>query len=1015
MRFASVIAGLALLLVALPATAQQTRLADGSILLPYEEDAAPIVPAYQQMLSQQDAWRAFEAATEAPWMVLWNEATRTPQRALGVARIAGHPSVSAQTAEAAARAFVGQHAEVFRVSPDALELVKLVDAGDRFFVGFRQQHGAMPVAFSEVELVLFANGNVPMFGAVVYDDIPSMREAVGTAQAAQSAAVADLAFDAARDVVESDETVYVLPIREGRTVTYRPAYEVWVQTSEPVGFFQAYVDAVDGTVHYRNNLALSINPDDSATHQHAGHDHSAEASSALASQLADALLPSRNAVEGTVTGGTYEINPFGETEQQRPFARQRINVGTETVTADRDGQFSANVNGEQAVTATLSGANFTVNRENGPNASFTGTAEDGTPLSIQWDNSNSAANERNGYYHAMVNRLYLEDLYEQFAGPGQAFDYLNFLMPVNVGLAGSCNAFWNGSSISFYRAGGACPDIALLASVVYHEYGHGVNQWLYNKLGSGSMGNRAANEATADVMSNVIEDDPRVGRGFTGGTSVLRNCQNNVTMANFNPGTGLGADYDNSRILCGAFWRTRQAVDLDTYRYLAHFSKYSTPDDPNTIVAFAEWFAAVLVADDDDGDLTNGTPNYDAIVGAFNHHGIGINLLLSASLAHTPIPDQETADIDVPVVIDVSPLAVAGGTVEVTYSFDNFETEMTVTASADPDQSGRFVATLPSLPLGAVVRYYIRATTSGEVEAFLPADAPEASYSFLVGYERELFDPMEGPTSDWTAGAPDDTATQGIWERGAPQQLNFGSEVVQPPFDHTPGLANTQAWITGREAGSSVFANTVRTGKTTLFSPIYDASSTDFAVFRFYLWYFNSPEADPFEISLSNDGGETWTVVYDSPRKTDGWARIDIVGHDVMPLTDQMQLRFVAQNVTSSLSIVNALVDDFELLFAGTTVSSEQDGEAVAFGLDALYPNPTTGASTLGFSLPTAETVSVEVYDLLGRRVATAAEGAFAAGRHTIALATEGLAGGTYLVRLRAGQHVETTRLTVVR
>ena len=48
---------------------------------------------------------------------------------------------------------------------------------------------------------------------------------------------------------------------------------------------------------------------------------------------------------------------------------------------------------------------------------------------------------------------------------------INQVFPANTGVAGTCNAFFNGSSINFYNAGGGCANTGY-NSVVSHEYGH---------------------------------------------------------------------------------------------------------------------------------------------------------------------------------------------------------------------------------------------------------------------------------------------------------------------------------------------------------------------------------------------------------------------------------------------------------------------------------------------------------------------------------------------------------------
>ncbi|MEL7363983.1 MAG: T9SS type A sorting domain-containing protein, partial [Bacteroidota bacterium] len=82
--------------------------------------------------------------------------------------------------------------------------------------------------------------------------------------------------------------------------------------------------------------------------------------------------------------------------------------------------------------------------------------------------------------------------------------------------------------------------------------------------------------------------------------------------------------------------------------------------------------------------------------------------------------------------------------------------------------------------------------------------------------------------------------------------------------------------------------------------------------------------------------------------------------------------------------------------------------------LDAPYPNPAAGTMTIPLALGQAATVRVTVVDVLGREVAVVHAGRLAAGRHTLAFDTRGLASGVYVIRaLRDGQLVGTRRVAV--
>ena len=86
-----------------------------------------------------------------------------------------------------------------------------------------------------------------------------------------------------------------------------------------------------------------------------------------------------------------------------------------------------------------------------------------------------------------------------------------------------------------------------------------------------------------------------------------------------------------------------------------------------------------------------------------------------------------------------------------------------------------------------------------------------------------------------------------------------------------------------------------------------------------------------------------------------------------------------------------------------------------ALALEAPYPNPTHGRATVRLGLPTSAPVRLEVFDVRGRRVAVLAEDERPAGWHDLAVETDGLAPGVYVVRMAAAGEVLTRTLTVVR
>ncbi|MCS4122862.1 CARDB domain-containing protein [Salinibacter ruber] len=94
-------------------------------------------------------------------------------------------------------------------------------------------------------------------------------------------------------------------------------------------------------------------------------------------------------------------------------------------------------------------------------------------------------------------------------------------------------------------------------------------------------------------------------------------------------------------------------------------------------------------------------------------------------------------------------------------------------------------------------------------------------------------------------------------------------------------------------------------------------------------------------------------------------------------------------------------------------LSVESVPEEVA--LQKPYPNPASGEATLEYALPEARETTIKVYDVLGREVATLAEGKKEAGRHRVTLEASRLPSGTYFARMQAGSFTKTRRIVVAR
>lgn len=83
--------------------------------------------------------------------------------------------------------------------------------------------------------------------------------------------------------------------------------------------------------------------------------------------------------------------------------------------------------------------------------------------------------------------------------------------------------------------------------------------------------------------------------------------------------------------------------------------------------------------------------------------------------------------------------------------------------------------------------------------------------------------------------------------------------------------------------------------------------------------------------------------------------------------------------------------------------------------LHGAQPNPFNPATEVKFTLLQAADVLLQVYDLTGRRVETLVAEKRPAGTYSMTYRPDRLASGAYILRLRAGQEVQTTKLMLVR
>ena len=123
---------------------------------------------------------------------------------------------------------------------------------------------------------------------------------------------------------------------------------------------------------------------------------------------------------------------------------------------------------------------------------------------------------------------------------------------------------------------------------------------------------------------------------------------------------------------------------------------------------------------------------------------------------------------------------------------------------------------------------------------------------------------------------------------------------------------------------------------------------------------------------------------------------------------DAMDGSAVSTNLLSYSSPDEYAVIEFP--FEVTSVSDVE--EASLIETLAMFPNPTQGVSNIQFTSAVAANATMEVFNLVGERVAVQAFGTLPAGAHRLELNLEAVKAGVYLVNLNAGGETTTMRVT---
>ncbi|MBE50099.1 MAG: hypothetical protein CMP51_00115 [Flavobacteriales bacterium] len=930
----------------------------------YINESIHLNEATQYNLRNTSSWIEF-ANNNPNWYVYFNEYNQKPHRAFGSPI---ENSVSLDI-EASSMNYINNDLSVFSLSTVQLSEPYITTNVKYNSISYSQKFKGLDVLDSRLYMKMNKQNQLLLFGLDVFSDIEiSIIPNITPIQALEFA-IQNIAFPIYDQEIKNE--LKVLPIPKDGVYQYHLIYVINFSTNNHIGpaNYICYVDAHNGDLLMRRNeikFELPQNP------IHVG-------------------------------GDVYTTNPFNPSSNE-DLVDLKLGYNGINYYTDQNGDVTLPSNNGN-VTLYLEGLYTKVQTNNvTPNVTL--------PVSSQshdFDNSNSSISERTAFVAVNKIHSHFKNYFPNFTG-------LDFSMETNVDITTStCNAFYGGGTINFYDEGGGCNASAKIPDVAYHEYGHAINDYRYNNFG---MWNGGLNEGTADIWALSLTQYPVLGEGW-----LLNDPNSNVreydSVVKVYPQDLVGEVHADGEIICGAFWDTYMNLgDMNQAMNLFVSIYDNGPDGPDGSegIIYTDVLLEFLYADDNDGNIFNGTPNDLAIVDAFAKHGI--TLLSNANLNHNEI---HSSSHNTMIDIDASITMTYPWALENAYCFYKINNSQSWDSIPLSVISGNdYLAQIPSQSSGTVIGYYLSLVdVYGKKSAITPFSShllehPNIPFHILVGYELQNEEDFDFNITFWDVSDQSDNATTGQWEIGVPEGTYYdGTVPVQPSYQNT--LGGSYCAFTGNDlTGGTIGSNDVDGGHTTLTSPVYDLTDYNNPTFSYYRWYTNSPPtganpgADWWQVLVTDDG-VNWVYVENNISSDNSWRKFAFRVKDYVNISDDFRIRFIASDsirtgqYLDGGSLVEAAVDDvylYDALFA-SNVNSE------VINTVEVYPNPAlaqVNITNIDFAC------EIKVVNSLGDIVL---EKNVENIKGTLSLDVSHLSQGIYFIKIQAREFVSSTKILI--
>jgi hypothetical protein len=236
--------------------------------------------------------------------------------------------------------------------------------------------------------------------------------------------------------------------------------------------------------------------------------------------------------------------------------------------------------------------------------------------------------------------------------------------------------------------------------------------------------------------------------------------------------------------------------------------------------------------------------------------------------------------------------------------------------------------------------------------------------------------------------------------------------------DQRNGLDNTDVFLSKSTDGGNTWTpakmvndDILGTAAHQFFTWMTVDQTTGYIYCVFYDRRNASANATDVYVARSTNGGETFTnfkVSQSSFTPTSGtffgdYTCIAAYNRKIYPIWMRLD--------GSALSVWTAIIND-----SVTVDVPGETGHASSFALQQNYPNPFNPSTMIRFNVSSREHVTLGVFDLLGREIASLVDRIVEPGEHTIVFSAWDyqLSSGTYFYRMKAGSFVQTRKFILL-